>query len=114
MKILYNPACSKCRTALDEIEERGTECDVIEYLKAPLDRAELTRLVGQLDGEPGDLVRRDKRFAELGLSDADCRTPAQVVDLLFDHPELMQRPVIIRDGRAKIARTPEALRDALD
>jgi arsenate reductase len=54
-------------------------------------------------------VRHDKRFAELGLKAADYTTPATVVKLLLAHPELMQRPIAIRAGRAVIARPPEKL-----
>ncbi len=59
-----------------------------------------------------DLVRKDKRFAELKLNSADYTTTAAVVALLEEHPELMQRPIVMRAGRAVIARPPEKL-DAL-
>ena len=62
-----------------------------------------------LDGPVADLVRQDKRFAELRLKAADYTTPAAVVALLLEHPELMQRPIIIRAGRAIIARPAEKL-----
>jgi arsenate reductase len=65
-----------------------------------------------LVGPVEDLVRKDKRFAELKLNAADYATPAAVVALLVEHPELMQRPIVIRAGRAVIARPPEKL-DAL-
>ncbi len=54
-------------------------------------------------------MRKDKRFAELGLDAADYATPVAVVKLLLAHPELMQRPIVIRAGRAIIARPPEKL-----
>jgi arsenate reductase len=49
-------------------------------------------------------VRRDSTFAKLGLSDADVATPAQVVDVLLRTPRLMQRPVVVKDGRAIVGR----------
>ena len=57
-------------------------------------------------------MRKDKRFAELNLNSADYATPAAVATLLAEHPELMQRPIVIRAERAVIARPPEKL-DAL-
>jgi len=62
-----------------------------------------------LDGAAAELVRKDKRFAELGLKADDYTAPAAVVALLLEHPELMQRPIIIRAGRALIARPAEKL-----
>ena len=91
------------------LKGRGVEFDVIEYLKHPLTWAELERMVKMLDGPVEDLVRKDKRFAELKLQAADYTTPAAVVALLTEHPELMQRPLVVRAGRAVIARPPEKL-----
>ena len=65
-----------------------------------------------LEGPPGDLVRKDKRFEELKLKATDYTSKAQVSALLIKHPELMQRPIVIRGNRAVIARPPEKL-DAL-
>jgi len=56
-----------------------------------------------------ELVRKDKRFDELKLNAADYTTKEKVVDLLLKHPELMQRPIVIREGRAVIARPAEKL-----
>jgi len=55
------------------------------------------------------MVRRDKRFEELKLKAEDYQTKAAVVELLMEHPELMQRPIVIRDGKAVIARPAEKL-----
>jgi len=105
--IYHNPVCGKSRGALDILHERAVDCDVVEYLKAPLDRATLERILSLLPDPPAALVRKDKRFAELGLVAADYTTRAAVIDLLLAHPELMERPVIIRGERAVIARPSE-------
>ncbi len=62
-----------------------------------------------LDGPVADLVRKDKRFKELGLDPAAYTSKKAVVALLLEHPELMQRPIVIRGKRAIIARPPEKL-----
>jgi arsenate reductase (glutaredoxin) len=62
-----------------------------------------------LDGSVADLVRKDKRFKELGLNPADYTDKKTVVALLLKYPELMQRPIVIRGKRAIIARPPEKL-----
>jgi arsenate reductase (glutaredoxin) len=62
-----------------------------------------------LDCPVADLVRKDKRFDELKLKAADYTTKEAVIGLLRKHPDLMQRPIIIRGGRAVIARPAEKL-----
>ena len=105
--IYHNPVCGKSRGALDILRQRQLDCEVIEYLKQPLDRATLERMLDLLPDEPAALVRKDKRFAELGLDAGAYTTRAAVVELLLQHPELMERPVVIRAGRAVIARPSE-------
>ncbi len=102
--IFHNPRCSSSRTALGALEDRGVDLDVVEYLKTPLDRAGLEALIDQLDSEPASLVRHDKRFGELGLAPDGYTDRRAVVDLLVEHPELMQRPILVSGGRAVIAR----------
>lgn len=105
--VLHNPNCGTSRKVLAALEAAGVEAEVVQYLKEPLDRDALTSLLGQLAGPPADLVRKDKRFGELGLVADDYTTVDAVVALLVDHPELMQRPVVRSGRRAVIARPPE-------
>jgi len=72
-------------------------------------RDRLEKIIDILDGPVADLVRKDKRFKELGLNPADYTDKKTVVALLLKYPELMQRPVVIRGKRAIIARPPEKL-----
>ena len=99
---------------MEILRDRGIEFDAIEYLKQPIDRAGFTRILGMLDVEPAELVRKDKRFGELGLRPEDYTTAEQVTALLLEHPELMQRPVVIRGARAIIARPGERVLEILD
>ena len=62
-----------------------------------------------LESPPAELVRKDKRFAERGLKAEDYTGRDSVIELLLKHPELMQRPIVIRNGRALIARPAEKL-----
>ncbi len=92
---------------------RGVEFDTVEYLKHPPDRFALERILSMLDVPPLEMVRKDRRFEELGLKPADYTSVEAVVALLLEHPELMQRPIIVRGGRAVIARPPERLQALL-
>ncbi len=95
------------------MRERDVEFDVVQYLKDPLDRAGLESLLAILENEPTELVRRDKHFSDLGLSDEDAGDAAGVVELLVAHPRLMQRPVVVRGGRAIIGRPPSTVLELL-
>lgn len=108
-----NPACSKCRRLLEILAERGVEATLVEYLKTPPDRETLERIVAMPGVVPPELVRRDARFAELGLGDASCSTAAQVVELLLAHPELIERPLVVTEGRALVCRPPERVLELL-
>jgi arsenate reductase len=113
LEILHNPACSKSRGAMQILADRGVDADVTEYLKAPPTRAELERIVDVIDETPAELVRKDKRFKELGLDASDYRTRDQVVALLVEHPELMERPVVVLGDRAVIGRPTERVSELL-
>jgi arsenate reductase len=102
--LLHNPNCSTSRHALDEAKGAGVDLEVVQYLKAPLDRDALLTLIGQLEDPPADLVRKDGFFKDQGLDAADYTTPDAVADLLVEHPRLMQRPVLVKGGKAIIGR----------
>jgi arsenate reductase len=112
--VYHNPACGSSRGTLEILSERGVAHDVVEYLRTPLDRPTLERFLDLLPDPPADLVRKDKRFKELGLHPAAYGTREQVVLVLLAHPELMQRPVVVRGDRAVLARPPEKVLALLD
>lgn len=84
--------------------------DVVLYMKQPPDRATLEHIVAGLEDPVEDLVRKDSRFAKLGL-DADdyVGNPAAVVDLLAGDKALLQRPVIVKGDRAIIGRPKDRI-----
>ena len=112
--IYFNPQCSKCRIALQALNERGEEPEIIKYLESPPSREELSQIIDMLAGPVSDLVRKDRHFEELGLDEDQYCDKESVLRLLEKHPRLMQRPVVVRNGRAVIARTPESIEDVLE
>ena len=112
--VYHNPGCSKSRGALEILRERGVAHDVVEYLKQPLERGDFERFLSLLPDSPAELVRKDKRFRELGLDGANYEDTGAVVGLLLEHPELMQRPVVVRGDRAVIARPSEKVMEILE
>lgn len=112
--ILHNVACSTSQYALAEAEQAGTVAEVVQYLKTPLDRAALLELIDKLEDPPGDMVRKDRYFVQLGLNADDYVTPEAVADLLVEQPRLMQRPVLIKGEHAIIGRPKGRVRPFLD
>ncbi|MGX7681374.1 ArsC/Spx/MgsR family protein [Jatrophihabitans sp. DSM 45814] len=104
LTLLHNTACSTSRHALEEIQSAKLDVDVVQYLKTPLDRNALLDLIKQLEDPAADLVRKDDFFKQQNLIAEDYVTPEAVADLLVKYPPLMQRPVLVRNGRAIIGR----------
>jgi arsenate reductase len=105
--ILHNQRCSTSRAAMERIEESQVEAEVVDYLRNPLEAEALADLLDKLEDPATDLVRRDGHFKELGLTEADVQTREQVIAVLTEHPRLMQRPVVVKGGRAIIGRPKE-------
>jgi arsenate reductase (glutaredoxin) len=114
LTLFHNPACGTSRKVLAAVTDRGISVAVVEYLKHPLSAADLRDLTGRLDGDVADLVRKDPYFKELGLDPDDYTTTAAVVDLLVEHPRLMQRPLLDDGTTVVIARPVEAAEAFLD
>jgi arsenate reductase len=109
VRILHNPRCSKSRATLALLEERGIRPVVTDYLASPPSTTELERIVDLLGGDPRVLLRADEpECATLGLTDPGLSRPA-LLQALADHPRLIQRPVVLANGRAAIGRPPEAV-----
>ncbi|MDO9176033.1 MAG: ArsC/Spx/MgsR family protein [Actinomycetota bacterium] len=94
-------------------QELGVDADVVLYLKTPPDAATLRSIIGKLEDPVTDLVRRDSLWKKLGLTDADAATEDQVIDLLVQHKQLLQRPVLVTADTAIIGRPKERVRELL-
>ena len=117
VEIWLNPACSKCRTAVAELNAAGVDYTVRRYLEEPPTATELAEVLKRLGLEPWDIARTQEAVAkELGLKEwaRDEGSRDRWVVALAQHPKLIQRPIITADdGTAVVARTDEAVRDAL-
>jgi arsenate reductase (glutaredoxin) len=112
LSLYFNPRCSKCRTARGLLDERDVEAHVIEYLKTPPTVPELRTLMGQLGiSDPRQMMRTGEDvYATLGLAD---QSGDALLEAMATHPILLERPIVVRDGRAVIARPPELLLELL-
>lgn len=82
-------------------------------MKTPPDRETLTALVAKLEDPVCDLVRKDSHFKKLELDEADYQKDKAVIDLLVEHPKLLQRPVVVTDKAAIIGRPKDRIRELL-
>ncbi len=110
---LHHPRCATSQAALAHARELGADLDVRDISKEPLAEAELRDLIAILEDPVEDLVRRDAHFIELGLDIEDVQDAEAVIRTLSAHPRLLQRPILIRDGRAIIGRPTQRVTSLL-
>ena len=104
--IYHNPRCSKSRQTLALLQGRGQEPEVVEYLKTPPDEKTLARLVQQLGIEPRQLIR-NQEYRQLGLPETD--DPGELIARMAVHPEIIERPIVVCGGKARLGRPPESV-----
>lgn len=109
VQIYHNPRCSKSRQALALLEEQGVDPEVILYLQTTPDHATISDLLLTLGLKARGLMRtKESLYKELKLDNPDL-TEADLVQAMADYPKLIERPIVIKDGQAVIARPPEKL-----
>lgn len=111
--LYHNPRCSKSRSALQLLAERGIEPTLVPYLERPLGTGQLRDLLRQLNlGARGMLRTGEAEYAALGLADP-ALSEEQLIAALVTHPQLLERPIFVHAGRAVIGRPPERVLDLL-
>ncbi|MFH9327621.1 ArsC/Spx/MgsR family protein [Streptomyces althioticus] len=117
MEIWINPACSKCRSAISLLDAEGADYTVRRYLEDVPNEDEIREVLERLGLEPWDITRTQEAVArDLGLKEwpRDAGARDRWIAALAAHPKLIQRPLITADdGTAVVARTEDAVRDAL-
>ncbi len=107
VKIYHNPRCSKSRETLKLLQAQGIEPEIIEYLKTPPTEQELAEILDLLGLEPRDLMRKkEKEYKENGLDD-ESLSREQLIAAMAQFPRLIERPVVLANGKAAIGRPPE-------
>ena len=112
--IVYEkPTCTTCRKLVTLLREAGVEYEAIDYLLEPIPRDELVRLIALMGISVRDLLRaREAAYRELELGRED-RTDDELLDAMATHPELVQRPIVVRGDRAVLARPVERVKELL-
>jgi len=111
--IYFNPKCSKCRLSLELLEKEGQQAEIIEYLSTPPDAATLTSILDMLGMEPRELMRkREQEYTEAGLDNPGL-SRADLINAMIEYPRLIERPIVIKNGKAILGRPPEKILDIL-
>ena len=111
--IYHNPKCSKSRATLALLREHGIEPEIVEYLKTPPDALTLTEILRRLGIGPRDLIRkRESVYRERNLSDSNLDDTALIAAMAAD-PILIERPIVLHGGRARVGRPPESVLEIL-
>jgi arsenate reductase len=113
IRIYHNPNCGTSRNVLAMIRNSGEEPEVVEYLKTPPDRGTLARLLAAMGIAPRDLLRRKGTpYDELGLDDPKW-SDDELIDLMMEHPILINRPIVETPLGTRLCRPSEAVLDIL-
>jgi arsenate reductase (glutaredoxin) len=107
IKIYQKPTCSKCRTTIGMLRDRGADFDSINYYEKPLTVEELRKLIGKLGIAPRELLRKGEQvYRDLGLAKREL-TDDELIQLMVENPDLIQRPIVVKGNKAVLGRPPE-------
>ena len=112
IKIYFNPECSKCVSALDILHQHGAEPEIVEYLSTVPSKGELKELLAMLRMKPFELIRTNENLFQQKFEGKNY-SDDEWLDIMLEHPELIQRPIVISGGKAVIGRPPEKVLDLL-
>ena len=111
--IWHNPRCSKSRNAVTLLEEKGVEADVVKYLDTPPTKEELVAVLKMLGISARELMRtKEAIYKELNLKEETDED--KLIEAMVQNPKLIERPVVIKEGKAAIGRPIENIIDLLD
>jgi arsenate reductase len=113
LTVYEKPTCTTCRALFELLAERGIEADRIDYHVTGLTEPEIRDLLAKAGAGPRDVLRaREPAYAEhVGGRNLD---DDEIIALMVEHPELLQRPIVVRGDRAVLARPPERVLELLD
>ncbi|CAA6804057.1 MAG: Arsenate reductase (EC [uncultured Sulfurovum sp.] len=111
--VWHNPRCSKSRNAVTLLEEKGVDAEVVKYLDTPPSRQELIEVLDMLGLSARGLMRtKEAIYKELGIKDINDED--MLINLMVANPKLIERPIVIKDGKAAIGRPIENIVALLD
>ncbi len=110
--VYHNARCSKSRCALDFLTEKGVEFEVVEYLKDIPTKAELTEIIAKLGIRPEELIRKGEEEYK-SLYKGKKLSDSEWIDAMLAHPKLIERPIVLKNAKAVVARPTERILEVL-
>jgi len=111
--VYERPTCTKCREMDRFLRESGVDFNKVNYYLEPLSKKKLTELIAKMKIKPRDLLRKSEPiYRELGLAKGEF-TDDELVSLMVEHPDLMQRPIVERGKQAVLGRPTENVKALL-
>lgn len=107
--VYHNPRCSKSRETLQLLKDRGVEMDIIEYLKIPPTIDELNNILQKLGMEPRQLMRQQETEYQANNLDDINVDRLTLLTAMVKYPILIERPIVVANGKVAIGRPPEAV-----
>lgn len=104
--IYHNPRCSKSRQTLQLLRDQGIEPEIVEYLKSPPSQETIVKLLQQLDMSAEALMRKGEDEYK-SLIKGKALSEKEMVRVMSDHPRLIERPIVVNNGKAALGRPPE-------
>ena len=113
VQILHNPRCSKSRATLEVLKGHGVEPEIILYQDAPPDSDPFTSTANSTDMHPRDLMRKGQpEYKQMGL-DNEQLGDEELIAAMRTAPILIERPIVLANGKASIGRPPESVFEIL-
>lgn len=114
LTIYEKPTCTTCRKTTKLLREKGVEFDDVNYFVEPLTAAKIAELLDKMSIAPRELLRsREQKFRDLGLKDS-AHSDVELIELMAEHPELIQRPIAERGARAVLCRPYDRILEILE
>ncbi len=111
--LYHNPRCSKSRQTLALLQEKGIEPEIREYLKDVPSAEEINEILTMLNMAPRDLMRKkEAEYKENGLDNPSLSNDELIAGMIAN-PKLIERPIVIKEGEARIGRPPESVLEIL-
>jgi arsenate reductase len=112
MKIYHNPRCSKSRQTLALIQKKGQEVEIIEYLKEALSFEDLESILEMLSIKAIELIRTNEIIWKENYKGKEM-TDQELINAMMENPKLIERPIVVKNGKAIIGRPPEKVLNLL-
>ena len=111
--VYEKPTCTKCREMDKLLREHSIPFEKVNYYIEPLTKKKLTELIRKMNIKPRDLLRKSEPiYKELGLAN-DEFSDSELIGLMIEHPDLLQRPIVERGDRAVLGRPTENVKELL-